>query len=47
MRILLLVAVAASALAPLTKRLGTPGRFVVVRSLTPTHAMTASTLGLL
>ena len=32
MRIMLSVTVAASALAPLTKRLGTPGRFVVVRS---------------
>ena len=32
MRILLLVAVAASALAPLTKRLGTPARIVVVSS---------------
>ena len=32
MRIMLSVTVAASALAPLTKRLGTPGRFVVVSS---------------
>ena len=32
MRILLSVTVAASALAPLTKRLGTPGRFVAARS---------------
>ena len=32
MRIMVSVTVAASALAPLTKRLGTPGRFVVVSS---------------
>ena len=32
MRILLSVTVAASALVPLTKRLGTPGRIVAVRS---------------